>query len=363
MGLSTEYLSSRKSYSRCTFLHNSKAKEVIYRLALVFLLATSSSAFLYTGTLTTSGEYPFCLSSFNQGSPNENEKSILDQQVIDDYIETQNRHYRRLHDDDSVSNHYTTQTGFTSAWSWLMHLSPLNIDQQRKGKEDDALYVLDLAKLASVELLQRHHFPIKSKDQEIGLTIPMLTNNTSISPSPLSILSLSVVTLYKYFFKPSFIFNSQTEACVSNFLQKGSLMASAASKCLTSSLKSICGYTLNRQLTSDCAIQITTFWKTVFQPAKKKSSSTFLSVVWDFLAILWNMIFESSFWGTFFRPWKSSSYWKHSSYQVRCKRKQYFEFWFRFAGIFVIHDILNWLWLGYSIYLERYAILSLMIKK
>lgn len=88
------------------------------------------------------------------------------QYILDDYLESIDRRYKRLHEDDvkpcrKKNTNDKSTGGFTSALHWLTHhsdSSSCELEEQRK--QEDALYVLGLADLASSRLLQRHHLPV-----------------------------------------------------------------------------------------------------------------------------------------------------------------------------------------------------------
>ena len=78
----------------------------------------------------------------------------------DDYLEFLERRYNRiLHDDnDTEQQHAGSKRGF-SVLQWLYEDSeqPEGSSHAKHSKEDDALYVLGVANLASKRLLQKHH--------------------------------------------------------------------------------------------------------------------------------------------------------------------------------------------------------------
>eukprot|EP00568_Trieres_chinensis_P008026 CAMPEP_0183308722 /NCGR_PEP_ID=MMETSP0160_2-20130417/22424_1 /TAXON_ID=2839 ORGANISM="Odontella Sinensis, Strain Grunow 1884" /NCGR_SAMPLE_ID=MMETSP0160_2 /ASSEMBLY_ACC=CAM_ASM_000250 /LENGTH=311 /DNA_ID=CAMNT_0025472605 /DNA_START=66 /DNA_END=998 /DNA_ORIENTATION=- len=79
-------------------------------------------------------------------------KKDCEQYVLDDYLEFVDRRYHRLNDEEEESS----PPGINTAWNWLMSQKP-DSPQKQQRKEEDALYVLGLAGLASEELLQKHH--------------------------------------------------------------------------------------------------------------------------------------------------------------------------------------------------------------
>jgi len=82
---------------------------------------------------------------------------------LDDYLESIDRRYKRLHHKE-LPVPTTTMPGFTSAWKWLKQgysdESEPQAHSAKDPKEEDALYVLGLAELASADLLQKHHLPV-----------------------------------------------------------------------------------------------------------------------------------------------------------------------------------------------------------
>jgi len=99
-----------------------------------------------------------------QESHNESQFESPSSQVrLDDYLESIDRRYKRLHHNE-LPVPATTMPGFTSAWKWLKQGysdgSDSHAHAAKDPKEEDALYVLGLAGLASADLLQKHHLPV-----------------------------------------------------------------------------------------------------------------------------------------------------------------------------------------------------------
>ncbi|KAG7352718.1 hypothetical protein IV203_008766 [Nitzschia inconspicua] len=89
-----------------------------------------------------------------------------EQETVDAYLEFLDRRYRRLHSDEEearkrkqstikASNSNTKPIPF-SAMDWLMNGSTSN-SVSTEQQQEDALYVLGVAGLASQKLLQKHH--------------------------------------------------------------------------------------------------------------------------------------------------------------------------------------------------------------
>lgn len=85
-------------------------------------------------------------------------KPESEQEVVDEYLEFLDRRYHRLHDEVETS---TTVKPF-STWGWLTDNSSRDSSYDAAKSHDDALFVLGVAELASVELLQKHHIAVES---------------------------------------------------------------------------------------------------------------------------------------------------------------------------------------------------------
>lgn len=81
-----------------------------------------------------------------------------EQFAVDEYLESIDRRFKRIHQRKIKINEDSNQRAFTNAWSWLTNDEALCKEAQMKHS-DDALYVLGLADLASRRLLQKHHLP------------------------------------------------------------------------------------------------------------------------------------------------------------------------------------------------------------
>jgi hypothetical protein len=73
----------------------------------------------------------------------------------DDYLEFLEKRYSRILHDDKEEQQGSSKKGF-NVLQWLYHGGEADASQH-KHKEDDALYVLGVANLASKRLLQKHH--------------------------------------------------------------------------------------------------------------------------------------------------------------------------------------------------------------
>jgi len=105
-------------------------------------------------------------STSSSSDRNENEE----QENVDAYLEFLDRRYRRLHSDDKkeektqskLQASSLSRKGKTfSAMDWLTNggSNNANVLSTTKEQEEDALYVLGVAGLASQKLLQKHHLP------------------------------------------------------------------------------------------------------------------------------------------------------------------------------------------------------------
>ena len=126
----------------------------------------------------------------------EEEDKQKQQCVLDDYLESIDRRYKRLHEEKNGSSSSSQKGstdggggGFTSALQWLTQQSSDSTSSQAEEmrKQEDAIYVLGLADLASTRLLQRHHLPIpKSKlNKSVVIDIGFKSDNNTVD-SPLT---------------------------------------------------------------------------------------------------------------------------------------------------------------------------------
>lgn len=83
--------------------------------------------------------------------------TLQKQDKMDKYLEFLDRRYNRLHSED-VSKSKSDQGKTNSPWSWLFEpSSDSNLDRRSFAQmQDDALYILGVAELASEKLLQKH---------------------------------------------------------------------------------------------------------------------------------------------------------------------------------------------------------------
>jgi hypothetical protein len=102
------------------------------------------------------------------------------QYVLDDYLESIDRRYRRLHESDEPPAETNKGTGgFTNALHWLTHSEPSSASEEQR-KQEDAIYVLGLADLASTRLLQQHNLPIPQSKVNKSIVIDIGFKNDSL---------------------------------------------------------------------------------------------------------------------------------------------------------------------------------------
>lgn len=93
---------------------------------------------------------------------NQQSKEDQQQQVVDEYLKFLDKRYHRLHDEIEQKKLKKSGRG-VSAWDWLRNDNGENEEKQTaprplelNNRQDDALYVLGVAELASERLLQKH---------------------------------------------------------------------------------------------------------------------------------------------------------------------------------------------------------------
>ena len=96
---------------------------------------------------------------------NNKSKGERKQDVVDDYLEFLEKRYQRLHSDETESS---GEPKF-SAWKWLMQGSDdaeQSLQEQSVADQENALYALGIAGLASQRLLQKHQLPLPRNSLE-----------------------------------------------------------------------------------------------------------------------------------------------------------------------------------------------------
>lgn len=104
---------------------------------------------------------------------NKQEEPSEDEQAVDEYLEFLDRRYRRLHADETRNDQL--KAGF-SAWNWLKQDQVTDvISSEQTQKQEDALYVLGVAGLASKRLLQKHQISAEDAQQKMeAAEMPMV---------------------------------------------------------------------------------------------------------------------------------------------------------------------------------------------
>ena len=114
-----------------------------------------------------------------------------EQQFVDEYLEFLDRRYRRLHNEEGEENPKPF-----SALSWLKQGSPSRNDAMvTPQQQEDALFVLGVAGLASRKLLQKHHLHMDADSAVVASHVStMEVLDADISPSgPFRVLIKSVL--------------------------------------------------------------------------------------------------------------------------------------------------------------------------
>ena len=171
------------------------------------------SSFIHTWWTSAKSKRAFEQSALDRAK---SDGANREQLVLDDYLESIDRRYKRLHkherkqaraarlaakqnineyDEGTVSAHVPV---ITSAFQFLRlpQKEPTSaVEEQRK--QEDAIYVLGLANLASKRLLQRHQLPIPTSKQDskhsnsIVIDIHSKTMKRAVGPDDLNSISNS----------------------------------------------------------------------------------------------------------------------------------------------------------------------------
>lgn len=107
-----------------------------------------------------------------------------EQQKVDDYLEFLDKRYHRLHDVEQRRVTLNPAKAFP-VWDWLMDTSDREPSDDPKQSQEDALFVLGVAELASTRLLQKHrHIPVEAVSSKpaidtIAYTVPLKSTSRS----------------------------------------------------------------------------------------------------------------------------------------------------------------------------------------
>ena len=171
------------------------------------------SSFIHTWWTSAKSKRAFEQSALDRAKTDGADREQL---VLDDYLESIDRRYKRLHKHErkqaraarlaakrnineyhlgTVSAHVPV---ITSAFQFLRlpQKEPTSAGEEQR-KQEDAIYVLGLANLASKRLLQRHHLPIPISQQDskhsnsIVIDIHSKTMGRAVGPEDLNSISNS----------------------------------------------------------------------------------------------------------------------------------------------------------------------------
>lgn len=109
------------------------------------------------------------------------------QEVVDDYLEFLDRRYHRLHDDEEAPR----EPKF-SAWNWLKQ-GPEAGRTFTQPEEENALYVLGVAGLASERLLQKHQPGARSASESTSESVATTTVDVEVIPTSKLAVLLALV--------------------------------------------------------------------------------------------------------------------------------------------------------------------------
>lgn len=95
-----------------------------------------------------------------------NSSSGMDQQlIIDNYLESIHRRYSRVHRTETKDDR--SQQSFTRSLVWRTIKESSRIKEVKQRKQEDALFILGLAELASARLLQKHRLPVIQSQRQL----------------------------------------------------------------------------------------------------------------------------------------------------------------------------------------------------
>jgi len=141
-----------------------------------------------------------------------------DQNDVDDYLEYLSRRYNRVHQNESKSDE--SPKGFYSALAWLNA-------HEIKDQTEDALCVLDLAKLASKRLLHKHHLLVKkSKQQHLSMDKVVITSDERLSGNNISLSIRNFLNPLSQRLSRICALKSVTTVCLATKIMTGGELAS-----------------------------------------------------------------------------------------------------------------------------------------
>jgi len=110
--------------------------------------------------------------AFEQAEVDQKERK--EQEDLDQYLESLDRRYKRVHKDELKTSE---RSGVVSFMDWLTHNESVSQNDELR-KQEDAIYVFGLAGVASKNLLKRRHLPIPESKRRMQL------DNTAIIDIP-----------------------------------------------------------------------------------------------------------------------------------------------------------------------------------
>jgi hypothetical protein len=107
-----------------------------------------------------------------------------EQQKVDEYLEFLDKRYHRLHDVEAKRVSLKAAKSFP-VLDWLMDNGQKDASFASAQSQENALFVLGVAELASTRLLQKHHIPVKGADRQpaidtMAYTIPLKSNHSRL---------------------------------------------------------------------------------------------------------------------------------------------------------------------------------------
>ena len=137
----------------------------------------------------------------------EQRRKRSDQVDLDAYLESIDKRYKRLHGREHRSSRaqkqqQQQQQTYSNALSWLLATEDSSSEAAEQRRQEDGIYVLGLAGLASDRLLQKHHLPkpknnkVKSRVIDISSQQVVVPSTTTTRATTTTITSPSLSLLY-----------------------------------------------------------------------------------------------------------------------------------------------------------------------
>jgi hypothetical protein len=146
-------------------------------------------------TLLTAGKTRRAKELYAAQLRGQDEEQEKEQYSMDAYLESIDRRYKRLHERSEAEERKSDSNGFSGVLHWLTQSESSSVAEEQR-KQEDAIYVLGLADLASTRLLQRHHLPIPASKRNKSVVIDIGVGSDEAKPvsKPTSSSSISVST-------------------------------------------------------------------------------------------------------------------------------------------------------------------------